>query len=183
MNEVAIAAIKPNAEGGYDSVAVNEVGAAISDSKVTGTISQEIGSIHSMEFVMHPDHPAFDFLTSYKTKVIAGYDMDFGSGPINDALFFGRILRITPAMESSGELKKNVVCENYMGFLCDSVTELKIYEGTPAQVLEDLFQSHYFQLKKDVFRLGKCPFISHVQLEGEGESIYDFLAGKFLPSP
>lgn len=182
MNEVEIVAFSQG-ENDCQIIHINEIGTANTESKVTGTISQEINSIHSMEFTIYPSHPAFEMLFPYKTRLLAGYDDNYPDFDVaTDFVFFGRVLKITPNMTSAGELYKNVLCENYLGFLCDSTTELKMYTGTPSDIINDLFENHYSQIKKDVFKLGECDASEKVELEGEGESTYDFLINKLIPS-
>lgn len=73
------------------------------------------GEIDSLTFTILPDNPGFDLLNS-RTTMISVYST---SDEVDE--FVGRILTITPQMDESGLISKTVICEDRLGFLCDSV--------------------------------------------------------------
>lgn len=86
-----------------------------STQKVTGKeINEEKNAISSLSFTVYPDNECYDLLSEYKTYIEA-VKLD------GEKAFIGRLLRIVPAMDSSGLICKSVVCEDRLGFLQDSV--------------------------------------------------------------
>lgn len=92
----------------------------------SATIQEEINAIKSFDFTIYPNNPCFDRLNEYTTEVSvyntnkARYD------------FKGRVLKITPQMDSDGSIYKTVVCESKLAYFCDSVqpyTEPRYYTG------------------------------------------------------
>ena len=73
------------------------------------------GEIDSLTFTILPDNPGFNLLNS-RTTMISVYSI---SDEVDE--FVGRILTITPQMDESGLISKTVICEDRLGFLCDSV--------------------------------------------------------------
>ena len=73
------------------------------------------GEIDSLTFTILPDNPGFDLLHS-RTTMISVYSIADEADE-----FVGRVLTITPQMDESGLISKTVICEDRLGFLCDSV--------------------------------------------------------------
>lgn len=159
--------------GVYETT-VNKSGTAQTTCKVSGTISTEINAIDSMQFTIYPDNLSYDEIIPYKTRIISTNVQD------DEIEFCGRVLKSKPVLTSSGEISKNVVCENYMGFLCDSTVELKVYKGTVQQVIDTLFTEHENQIGKDSFWLAECDITEEIEIESEGESTYAFIMNKIV---
>ncbi|MCD7757056.1 MAG: phage tail protein, partial [Clostridiales bacterium] len=96
-----------------------------------GTLTQgSSGEIDSLQFEILPNNPGYDLLASRTTMVQV---MDTTT---DSAIFTGRVLTITPQMDSSGLVYKAVVCEDRLGFLCDSIQP---YTPEATYTLEDFF--------------------------------------------
>lgn len=81
----------------------------------SGSLAMAIGNaIDSFTFTLIPSNPGFNLLRDYKTLVTI-YNTH-----TNKYEFYGRVLYSSPEMDSSGAITKEVVCESYLGFLCDS---------------------------------------------------------------
>lgn len=83
-------------------------------------------SISSFSFAMYPNNAGYEFIHDYTTQIRvyntkrARYD------------FVGRVLKSSPSMDSNGLVIKNVVCEDRLGYLHDSVqpyAEPRHYSG------------------------------------------------------
>lgn len=89
-------------------------------------IQDEKNAISSCEFTIYPNNDGYEDLNVYTTKVLvyntkkSRYD------------FVGRIIQITPCMDSDGSVYKTVVCESRLGYLCDTIqpySEPRQYDG------------------------------------------------------
>ncbi|MBQ3088991.1 MAG: phage tail protein [Oscillospiraceae bacterium] len=96
------------------------------------------GEIDSLTFTILPDNPGFDLLNSRTTMIsVHNVKNDTEGNAIVDyavvdeaivdsanvilSEFVGRVLTVTPQMDESGLISKTVICEDRLGFLCDSV--------------------------------------------------------------
>lgn len=81
---------------------------------LSGKITKGINTIDSFSFSMLPNNAGFSLINEFSTLVSVynairqRYD------------FTGRVLHPEATMEESGEIVKNVTCENILGYLCDS---------------------------------------------------------------
>lgn len=95
---------------------------SLHDEKVklsSGKIVKGINGIDSFSFTISPLHPLFNDILDYRTHIrIVNTNR-------NRQEFIGRVLYTNDDMSESGEIKKDVVCESYLGFLCDSVQDAK----------------------------------------------------------
>lgn len=82
---------------------------------ITGTISQEVGAIHSFTFDIFPNNAGYNLIKSRKTIIKA---VNTITGRIE---FEGRVLLAEEKMESSGLVLKSVTCESFLGYLYDSI--------------------------------------------------------------
>lgn len=92
----------------------------------SGTIQEEVNAITSFDFVVYPNNPCYDRLFEYTTKV------EVYNTNKNRYDFKGRVLKISPQMDSDGMIYKNVVCESRLAYLCDTIqpyAEPRYYEG------------------------------------------------------
>ncbi len=96
-----------------------------------GTLVQgSSGEIDSLTMELLPNNPGYDLLSSRTTLVQV---LDTAT---DVAIFTGRVLTITPQMEDSGLIYKTVVCEDRLGYLCDSIQP---YTPEATYTLEDFF--------------------------------------------
>ena len=86
------------------------------DEKIpVGTINEEINAISSFSFTIYPNNPCYNRLQPYSTTVEV---FNIGRGRYE---FKGRVLSVSPRMESDGSVSKSVVCESRTGYLRDSI--------------------------------------------------------------
>lgn len=80
-----------------------------------GSVVQGINSIDSFSFTLLPSNVGFNLIRDFQTLV------NVFNTNTNEYEFQGRVLYSRVAMEESGLITKEIVCESYMGFLNDSV--------------------------------------------------------------
>jgi len=80
----------------------------------SGKITKGINSIDSFSFTLRPSNSGFNRLYDFTTRVKV-----FNTAK-NRYEFYGRVLYSSVEMSEDGSIKKDVVCESYFGFLCDS---------------------------------------------------------------
>lgn len=144
--------------------------ASNSENKIDkGNIAEEVNSISSFSFNIYPNNIGYELLENYKTKVKAynskkdRYD------------FVGRVLQITPLMDSDGLIYKEVVCEDRKGYLCDSLqpyTAEHQYEGDESinglqEFIDVLLDNHNSQVEdyKKIYR-GNVDLITYETSQG-----------------
>ena len=81
----------------------------------SGNVVQGINSIDSFSFSLLPSNEGFNLIRDYQTLVSVHNDK------FQKYEFQGRVLYSRVAMEQSGLITKEVICESFLGFLCDSV--------------------------------------------------------------
>lgn len=89
----------------------------IHDSKqklLSGKITKGINTIDSLQFSMLPSNAGFEHIFDYTTRVTVYNTFK------NRYEFFGRVLYSDDEMDASGLITKEVICESYLGYLCDS---------------------------------------------------------------
>lgn len=79
------------------------------------SISQSVNAINSLSFSICPENPGFETVHSFSTLVTVI------NRSRNRVEFSGRVLQITPQMDSGGQVSKTVVCEDTAGYLKDSL--------------------------------------------------------------
>ena len=80
-----------------------------------GNVVQGINTIDSFSFSILPSNAGFNQIDDFKTLVSVFNERK------NKYEFQGRALYSSPIMEETGLLYKEVVCESFFGFLCDSM--------------------------------------------------------------
>lgn len=112
--------------GSYEQT-IHEENVLFTDNKLPScTIVDEKNAISSCEFTIYPNNGGYDSLNVYTTTV---YVYNIKKQRYD---FQGRIIQITPCMDSDGSVYKTVVCESRLGYLCDTIqpyTETVQYEG------------------------------------------------------
>lgn len=83
----------------------------------SGSVSKGINSIDSFTFDIAPSNIGFNELHDFTTLV------DVYNTNKARYEFQGRILCINSVMTESGAISKEVVCESFLGYLCDSVQD------------------------------------------------------------
>lgn len=105
-----------------------------------GNVVQGINTIDSFSFSILPSNNGFNKIDDFKTLVSVFNERK------NKYEFQGRVLYSSPVMEETGLLYKEVVCESFFGFLCDSV-QLYVEERNWAvrELLEHVVGCHNSQ--------------------------------------
>jgi len=80
-----------------------------------GSVVKGINSIDTFSFSLFPSNAGFRLLNEFMTLV------EVYNTSKNRYEFFGRVLYSNPSMNDSGLIQKEITCESYLGFLCDSV--------------------------------------------------------------
>lgn len=144
-------------------------------SKITGTLSQEIGAIDALEFNMYPGNAGYHLIIPYVSRIDV---IDDESG---ESIFYGRVLRSFPEFSSSG-ITRRVVCEGIAGFLHDEPVSLAAVNDTVTNIIDGVFdkynESHRDQWSFDSTELDGAYSTEKKELYQEGESIYDFISSK-----
>lgn len=82
---------------------------------ISGKVVKGINSIDSFSFAVLPSNAAFSILNDF-TTLVRVYNTNK-----NRYEFHGRVLYSDTTMSESGLITKDVTCESFFGFLCDSV--------------------------------------------------------------
>ena len=108
----------------------------------SGKVVKGINAIDSFSFTMLPSNAGFDLLKEKKT-LVSVYNTNK-----NRYEFFGRVLYSNPSMSEDGKIEKEVVCESYFGFLCDSEQHyVEEQNWTVTGLLEYLITEHNSQVE------------------------------------
>lgn len=109
----------------------------------SGSVAKGINCIDSFSFSMLPNNPGFSRIHDFQTLVNvwntnkSRYD------------FQGRVLCSAPAMDESGKITKEVTCESFFGFLCDSVQRYAEEQNwTVKGLLQHLIDCHNSQVEE-----------------------------------
>ncbi|MCD7882530.1 MAG: phage tail protein [Lachnospiraceae bacterium] len=102
---------------GTESTIIHEVSVDPADPHLYSCTLTEgsSGEIDTLQFVILPNNPGYELLNSRTTMV------EVLNTKTNRTEFTGRVLTITPEMLEDGTIYKTVICEDRLGFLCDSV--------------------------------------------------------------
>lgn len=109
----------------------------------SGNVAKGINCIDSFSFSMLPNNPGFDRIFDFQTLV------NVWNTNKNRYDFQGRVLCSAPAMEENGFITKEVTCESFFGFLCDSVQKyVEEQNWTVEGLLRHLIDCHNSQVEE-----------------------------------
>lgn len=94
---------------------------------VSGGFSEEVNCIPSADIEIFRQNPCWDLLNDRKTTV------EFKNTLSNEVEFEGTLLRSSCRMTNSGQVIKSLICEGFLGYLCDSIQPYHHYENTTAE--------------------------------------------------
>lgn len=101
--------------GGAKTV-IHEPGS--SSVKVDGAkISREVNKFDSLTFTVYPGNPGYGEIKPFSTLITVDNTVS------GKRVFDGRVIQPTPSMDSDGSVGREVTCESFMGYLCDSQQE------------------------------------------------------------
>lgn len=155
---------------------INDASTDNSPAKVTGTITEEISSIGSIEMYVYANNPGYNVIKPYSSRILA---TDQQGNPI----FFGRVLRVTPEFSASGFGRK-VICESMIGFLHDQPVPIQVFNDTIPNILNKVL-GLYNKTHSDVWKFdasgidGELLAEKH-EIQSEGESLYEFISNKLF---
>lgn len=155
-----------------------------------GEIIDAVNSISSFCFEILPGNIGYDHLNAYATHVrVYNHNKQRYE-------FVGRVLQITPTMDSDGQIYKEVACEDRLGYLQDSVqpfTAERYYEGDDSrngleEFIDVLLANHNAQVEaeKRIYR-GTVTVKSFETTDGvykglNWESTYECIMKKLVDS-
>ena len=100
-------------------------------------LAEELSSVGSLTYNIYPNNPGYANITELRTraKVLDVRD--------NSIKFVGRVLSISEKMESSGEIYKQVVCEDALSYLNDTKQRGSTYtDQTATGFITQLLNDH-----------------------------------------
>lgn len=176
--------------GNFKRLIHDHRGASNAQKLPTGSIVDAVNSISSFTFSIYPNNAGYNDLKARSTLVTVRNTKRSRDD------FVGRVLQVNPSMDSSGMVLKQVICEDRLGFLHDSVqsyAEVKHYEGDEnrtgiEEFLDVLLANHNDQVEeyKRIYRgtVTVQPFESSdgVTKGLNWETTYDAIKGKLLDS-
>lgn len=156
----------------------------------SGEIVEAVNSINSFSFEILPGNVGYDYLNAYTTlvKVYNHNKQRFE--------FVGRVLQITPTMDSDGTIYKEVACEDRLAYLQDSVQPFRAeryYEGDSSrngleEFIDVLLERHNasVEAEKRIYR-GTVTVKSFESTDGvykglNWETTYDCIMKKLVDS-
>lgn len=80
---------------------------------IAGSITEGVNEFASFSFTLLPNSAAYDHIHPLSTLVAV---MDGAA-----VRYYGRVLTETPSMAQTGLVQKNIICEDRMAYLCDSI--------------------------------------------------------------
>lgn len=109
----------------------------------SGNVAKGINCIDSFSFSMLPNNPGFDRIFDFQTLV------NVWNANKNRYDFQGRVLCSAPAMDESGKITKEVTCESFFGYLCDSQQKyVEEKNWTPRELLTYIIDYHNSQVEE-----------------------------------
>lgn len=105
--------------------------------RITGSISQEVGAIHSFTFDILPSNKGYDLIQSRRTLIRA---VNTITGRVE---FSGRVLLAEEKMSNTGAVSKSVTCESLLGYLYDSIQPFKAEDNHTLNDFIDLVLTNH----------------------------------------
>lgn len=133
-----------------------------SDKLVSGNIVKGINTIDSFSFSLLPSNPGFSKIKDFSTLV------DVYNTNKKRHEFQGRVLYSRPAMDESGLITKEVICESFLGYLCDSRQKyVEARNWTVRELLQTILDCHNSQVEDD-----KHFTIGELTVEDPNDNLY-----------
>jgi hypothetical protein len=147
----------------------------------SGSVVKGINTIDSFSFTLLPDNDGFDLIRDF-TTLVSVYNTNKKRYD-----FYGRVLYSNSAMDSNGLITKEVVCESYFGFLCDSQQPyVDTKNWTVTELLKHIVDRHNEQVEEyKRFKIGTVTVTDPnnnlyigIQRENTWKTIQDKLIGQ-----
>lgn len=135
-----------------------------------GTLTEEVNAIPSFDFELLPNSGAWNKIEPLYTGVTI-HDNDSGKD-----IFNGRVISVSPAMDSGGNLRKSVKCEGLLGWLNDSVqTFSAVTSELSTSVFQKILDEHNAMCGADKkIILGECELAGLYEVIEETENATSF---------
>ncbi len=109
----------------------------------SGNVVKGINAIDSFSFTLLLSNPGFNRINDFQT-LVSVYNTNKKRFD-----FLGRVLYSKADMDSSGHITKEVTCESYFGFLCDSVQRyVEEKNWTVLELLQHIINTHNSQVEE-----------------------------------
>lgn len=116
----------------------------------TGNIVDAVNSISSFTFTIYPNNAGYDQLKAFHTQIRVR------NTKRNRDDFVGRVIKVSPEMDSNGMFSRTVICADRLDFLNDSVQpylEVKHFEGDETRTgieefIDVLLDNHNAQVEE-----------------------------------
>ena len=147
----------------------------------SGNVVKGINTIDSFSFTLLPDNPGFDLINDF-TTLVSVYNTNKKRYD-----FYGRVLYSNSTMDSNGLITKEVTCESYFGFLCDSQQPyVDTQNWTVSGLLQHIIDKHNEQVEEyKRFKIGTVTVTDPndniylgIQRENSWKTIQEKLIGK-----
>lgn len=128
----------------------------------SGSVVKGINTIDTFSFTLYPNNVGFDLVREFKTLVTV-YNTKRDRYE-----FYGRVLCANPSMDRNGLITKDVTCENYFGFLCDSRQKYVAEKNWKVrELLKHIIDTHNSQIEEyKQFKIGL------VTVEDKNDNLY-----------
>lgn len=108
-----------------------------------GNVVKGVNAIDSFSFTLLPSNDGYNRIRDFQTLVTV-YNTNK-----NRYEFYGRVLYSRSAMDASGLITKEVTCESYLGFLCDSQqTYIAEQNWTVMSLIQHIIDTHNAQVEE-----------------------------------
>lgn len=128
----------------------------------SGSVVKGINTIDTFSFTLYPNNLGFDLVREFKTLVTV-YNTRR-----ERCEFYGRVLCANPSMDRNGLITKDVTCESYLGFLCDSQQKYVAEKNwTVSELINHIIDTHNAQIEEyKRFKVGL------VTVEDKNDNLY-----------
>ncbi len=127
-----------------------------------GNVVKGINAIDSFSFSMTPENKGYNLINDRKT-LVSVYNTHK-----NRYEFYGRVLYADDTMETSGLITKEVTCESYFGYFCDSIQDYVIEQNWTVKGL----LSHIISVHNSKVEESKRFVIGEVTVTETNDNLY-----------
>ena len=148
-----------------EEIIINEVSTHTSN-RIIGTLSQGINTIDTLEFTIYPNNIGYNKILPYKTTI------QVFNTKTNEYEFRGRVISQVDTMGNDGVVSKDFICENELGYLCDSVQLYGEYHDITVASFLDLLINQHNELTENEKHFS----VGIVEQLDNNDSLYRFLS-------